>query len=147
MKNSATGLTRELVRQMAQRPNGLATSELPQFSCSRVGDVAGALVVAGAIYRAKISHKSVRFFGTKAEAAAWEDRHRRPADRVSAPDGRNKSKAWDKNAPIHYPTHPDGSPAWKFTAAAPPPARNVDVLTGLRFTSPSTPARVRRYRP
>lgn len=117
---------RALLLEMAQRPGGFGTAELTEFDATRVGAVASAMVVKGLLYRAKMGHKSVRFFSTMEAAVEWEKGHMRRSKHTLA--HRPTKAPWPKDAPATYPTNPDGSPAYKVTTA-PPPVRSLRTNT------------------
>jgi len=68
--NQHSGALTEAIMTAAKSPTGLRTDSLPGWSSHRVGDMAGKLVRQGKLFKAKISHKVVRYFDTEAAALA-----------------------------------------------------------------------------
>jgi hypothetical protein len=63
----------------------------------------------------------VKFFGTKAEADEWQQKHAAPTDRAPS-NVMLKKRVIDARAEPIYPLNADGTPAYKITIAAPPAA-------------------------
>jgi hypothetical protein len=113
---------------MARRPAGFASSEIVHgFTKDQVQQTASRMADAGVLHRAKLSYRSVRYFDTAERAKDCEERASRYADAKAAPAvtvHRAPGRApWDQDAPIHFPTNADGSPAYRITRGPSPPER------------------------
>ena len=81
------------------------------------------LVKAGKLFRGKLSHKTVHFFPTQELADAFVSARRVPGRIAPVVLTKQSTRAsWTRDTPAYYPTNPDGTPAYKFTRAAPAPA-------------------------
>jgi hypothetical protein len=123
----ATVRAREAVLHAASGKHGIAVAELSGQSVHAVQVAVTALLRKGKLFRAKMSHKGVRYFADAAAASAYEAAHRRPVTPVAVrATGRTP---WPADAPIHYPKDKHGRPLYKITVAPPPPERPLRTNT------------------
>ncbi|HRY86514.1 MAG TPA: hypothetical protein P5305_01430 [Rubrivivax sp.] len=97
---------------MAQRAGrtGISLMDVTGESVRHSYNITMRLVAHGLLHKGKVGHRTVRFF-TRAEWAKDYERTRKaPAERPTV-----LRAAWDADTPAIYPTHPDGSPAYKYT--------------------------------
>lgn len=113
--------------ELAKRPNGVTTSD-PEFhgvDPRNLGHMVIKLVQHGLIFKAKLSHRTVIYFGTQAAADAALQRKkvtvlREKIAAVTKTAGLSPVKFTDE-CTVTFPTNPDGSPAYKLTVAPPIP--------------------------
>lgn len=97
--NQYTGDLTAAILAAAKSPAGLRTSAIPGYSSHQVADLAGKMVRAGQLFRAKISHKVVRYFDSEAAAKALTTT--KPS--VSIRKRLSPHSAWDDVAPAKLP--------------------------------------------
>ena len=100
---------------LAKASVGFSTSEVSGFTSKQVGPVAEALVVAGALHRAKVSHKVVRYFATAAQASAFVSGQTKKAAKTTASVSPRTKATWAKDAPMNITADT------KITVAPAPP--------------------------
>jgi hypothetical protein len=100
------------LRELAKRPEGFACPEV-QFKAKDVSCQAAYLVNAGQLFRAKISHKRVRFFDCPKRAEEYEQAHKSGRRARTSTNG----EPWEVRAPwggrarwANEPRHPGGTP-------------------------------------
>ena len=71
IKNSDNTALQDNLLRLAAARSGFATSEVDGHTSKQVGPVAEALVRAGKLHRAKISHRVIRYFASEAQASAF----------------------------------------------------------------------------
>lgn len=124
-KTSNTALQDALLG-LAARSVGFSTSEVSGFTPKQIGPAAESLVKAGRLFRAKLSHKVVRYFSTETMASAYLSGHLRPPVALSVTLPRKSKAPWPKDAPMHI------TPETKFTIAPPPPSGYYKTNTHSR---------------
>ena len=114
----------KLALSLAARPNGVSRVDLG--GSVKDGDMLARLASRdGHLFRGVLGHRTVRFFTTQRAADRWVAANM-PAHQAQQALRVGKSKPrqdWAPDAPIHYPTAPDGTPLYRITIAPPPPAR------------------------
>lgn len=110
------------VQRLASRPSGVCSAEVTGFSATQVRAAIWHLMQAGALHRAKLAHKVVRYFTDAQLAAQYERLHRRaPATPVTSMGQRNNPTHkslrawWPADAPMVITEHT------KITVAKPLP--------------------------
>ncbi len=117
---------RAAIREAAKSPKGFRIGDFPaELGREKVRNHAEDFVKSGLLHRVSVSHKVIRYFGDVRDAMAFE----RTVRKVAFPPAAKKAAArWLPDAPIHYPTNPDGSPAYRITIA-PSPAQPTRTAT------------------
>ena len=95
------------VQRLASRPDGVCVAEVTGFSATQIRAAIWHLTQAGALHRARLAHKVVRYFTDAQRAAEYERLHRRaPASPATTMGQRNnpthKSMRawWPEDAPM-----------------------------------------------
>ena len=104
---------------LAARPEGVVTSDLSHLNSNSVGTAAWNMTKRGELFAVK-ECRSNRWFATKAarDAHAAKIAKQPPQAKiysVAQPAIVIRGRAWDKNAPMHFPKDEKGRPLWKFT--------------------------------
>lgn len=107
--NGHTSLRRH-VKALAQRECGVAYAEVTGYATSQVTQALWRLKTEGEVFAAKLSHKSVRYFGTPEAAQAFERANRKTAasngtaasysGRHIGAAGRHQRAWWPADAPM-----------------------------------------------
>jgi hypothetical protein len=117
----------ELFAELAKRPEGVTTGD-PAFADidpRNLGHMTIKLVKHGLVFRARMSYRTVIYFGTQEAAdAALQGKKavtlREKVTPVAKAAGISPLKFSD-GCTVTFPTNPDGSPAYKITIAPPIP--------------------------
>ena len=104
---------------LAQRPEGVITAEISSITgitgmkTSTIGRLMLDLCAEKLIFQAKAHHRFCRYFGTPAEAV------KEPITQALAqpPAHVTCGGRWAPDATVTWPTHADGTPAYKLTVA------------------------------
>lgn len=115
IKNADNTALQDNLLRLAAAHGGFATSEVDGHTSKQVGPVAEALVRAGKLHRAKISHRVIRYFASEAQASAFTSTSAaKPAKPAVSVSPRTKA-TWAKDAPMNITADT------KITVAPPPP--------------------------
>lgn len=111
MKPSAS----DRLLELADRPDGVAYKDLPEYSANNVRIHAQRLVKEGKLIRAAANLLTVRYFLSQSAADAWVRSRQDPA--------KARTRAtWTPDTPPYLPTDSAGKPLWRLTVAPTPPA-------------------------
>lgn len=106
---------------LAARPDGVTTKDLPDLSSNSVGTAAWNMTNRGELHVIK-STRGNRWFTTKKARDSYAAKHRKPEQpgrksfaSPKLPDIVIRGRAWDKNAPPHFPKDEKGKPLYKIT--------------------------------
>ena len=111
------------VVMLARRPGGVTTAEITGLPTSTVGRLMLDLCAEKMIFQAKDNYRFCRYFGTPTEAEHWLATHTKQAKEPSArplpqpPSHGTCGARWAPDAKVTWPTHADGTPAYKLTVA------------------------------
>lgn len=126
------------ITALAHRPGGMATKDIDDLPTSTIGKLMLELCREKVIYQAKTHHRFCRYFGTAAEALEWVATNivhkQAPAvQQLSQPPSHGTCAGrWARDAIVTWPTHADGTPAYKITHATPPPTGIFRTSTHAR---------------
>lgn len=113
----------ELFIALAHRPQGVATTdpEFDGFDPSQFGNITTRLRERGVLFRAKLSHRVVRWFDTEAKAnEALQRASLRQSIYIKGNGGTKAHTTFAPSAVVTYPMNEDGTPAYKITRAVTP---------------------------
>lgn len=137
----ATGPVMLRIEEMAKSPKGFKATDV-EGRPARVSSVLQRFIDSGRLFRVKLSHRRVMYFGRKewaeaAEKALAEHGLRRQVPKrqqsmtVAVPSGRilRGRAPWKDSDPAIYPTDKQGRPLYKVTVAPPLPDRPLRTNT------------------
>lgn len=131
---SPAGIARQTWLSLLASGRGVTTADVCRASGCHSGQAGNAVLrlhASGQAHQAYCGHKMRVWFADPAAAAAHQRVHGKqhpPKGGWAAAAGSSTIKStrggcgWPADTPAHYPRHADGSPAYKVTIAAPPPA-------------------------
>lgn len=91
----------DILRALAARPNGFASKEVPgEWSPSYLTSSIASMCGRKRLFRAKLGHKSVRYFATQEAADRWLADALSP---IRAAVKTQRGPAWDVNTPAYEP--------------------------------------------
>jgi hypothetical protein len=96
-----------LIRELAKRPDGFRTAQLPGDGHTNSG-VVWKQVQAGYLFKLSISHKNVRYFDSIKSAEAYKNKNCKPASVTVKHHGPARAP-WKPDTPAYYP------PGFKIT--------------------------------
>jgi hypothetical protein len=106
----------ELARAAGE--NGIGTADIEGLTIEQAWEIITRLVGAGQLFKGKAGHRTLRYFTTQAGADAYSAYPNASRASKARPAAAPRQR-WHVGAQAHYPTHPDGSPAYKITLCPP----------------------------
>lgn len=118
MTTETSNIKKQLLT-LASRPEGVVTSDLSHLNSNSVGTSAWNMTKRGELFAVK-ECRCNRWFSTKKarDAHAAKIAKQPPQSKIYAVTPAiviRGAKAWDKNAPMHFPKDEKGRPLWKHT--------------------------------
>lgn len=115
---------RQQILELASRPNGFHSSDIPERDSTYVLSRANELVGEGRLFKVRVAYKRVEFFADKKKA----DQVQRKAEasnaaKVQAASMSPRTAGWSKNAEVVF------TKATKFTKCPSPQPRFASVAT------------------